>query len=179
MRNHTGGRSSRSRLMPSATLKSASSSRATRRGSREAGRDCCVVLQVLLSKGQLGGGLRKPLKRKSCRRLHAHVTVKAANTKRRTRRASGGQCLWQRYPQQRFKTVLHFMLRPVRQVLARLYALAKSRKESKSFGSLMIRGTLFCPPSLPRLFIHAAKPPGSTMSTRAVSMPNPPARWDA
>ncbi len=67
----------------------------------------------------------------------------------------------------------------VHQSFDRLYASAKARNSDRSSGSLMMRGTLFCPPSLPRLFIQAAKPPGARMSTRAASSPYPSARWAA
>jgi hypothetical protein len=39
---------------------------------------------------------------------------------------------------------------------------ANSSRPASSFGSAMTRGTLFWPPSLPRLFIQRAKAPGGT-----------------
>ena len=39
---------------------------------------------------------------------------------------------------------------------------ANAFKSSSSDGSVMMRGTLFCPPSLPRRFIQLAKVPGVT-----------------
>ena len=51
------------------------------------------------------------------------------------------------------------------------YPSANWSKPAKSSRSLTMRGTLFWPPSLPRLFIQAAKPPGRRKRTRGVSMP--------
>ena len=51
------------------------------------------------------------------------------------------------------------------------YESANACRAAKRSGSLMMRGTLFCPPSLPRLFIHAAKAPAGRKRTRAASMP--------